>query len=55
MRRLKALLFDLDNTLVPEMDNYELAFARATEEPARQRGVTVSALREAVFTAARTP
>jgi len=46
---LKALLLDLDNTLVPEMANYELAFAAACNEDARKHSFDVAALRATVF------
>jgi len=46
---LKALLLDLDNTLVPEMANYELAFATACSEDARKHSFDVAALRATVF------
>jgi phosphoserine phosphatase len=46
---LKALLFDLDNTLVPEMANYELAFAAACGETARSYSFDLVKLRAAVF------
>ena len=46
---LKALLLDLDNTLVPEMANYELAFAAACSEDARKHSFGVAALRATVF------
>jgi len=46
---LKALLFDLDNTLVPEMANYELAFAAACAEAARRHSFDLVEFRAAVF------
>jgi putative hydrolase of the HAD superfamily len=46
---LKALLFDLDNTLVPEMANYELAFAAACGEAARRHSFDLVRFRKAVF------
>jgi phosphoserine phosphatase len=46
---LKALLLDLDNTLVPEMANYELAFATACREAARRYSFDLVRFREAVF------
>jgi len=46
---LKALLLDLDNTLVPEMRNYELAFATACREDARKHSFDMAALRATVF------
>jgi putative hydrolase of the HAD superfamily len=46
---LKALLFDLDNTLVPEMANYELAFAAACRETARRYSFDPVRFRVAVF------
>jgi len=46
---LKALLFDLDNTLVPEMANYEAAFAAACREDARKHSFDLAALRATVF------
>lgn len=49
---LKALLFDLDNTLVPEMANYELAFAVACREAARRHSFDLEKLRAAVFRSA---
>ena len=48
-----ALLVDLDNTLVPELPNYGAAFAAACGDLARDRGLDVTALRHAVFGAAR--
>lgn len=49
---LKALLFDLDNTLVPEMANYELAFAGACGEAARRYSFDLVKFRAAVFESA---
>src|SRR5207253_796536 len=46
---LKALLFDLDNTLVPEMANYELAFDDACRATAVATGIDLASLRQAVF------
>ena len=46
---VKALLFDLDNTLVPEMANYELAFAAACGETARHHSFDVTKFRQVVF------
>ncbi|TME70710.1 MAG: HAD family hydrolase [Chloroflexi bacterium] len=46
---LKALLFDLDNTLVPEMANYELAFDDACRATAVANGIDLASLRQAVF------
>jgi len=46
---LKALLFDLDNTLVPEMANYELAFDNACRATAVANGIDLASLRQAVF------
>jgi putative hydrolase of the HAD superfamily len=46
---LKALLFDLDNTLVPEMANYEVAFAAACGEAARRYAFDLVSFRVAVF------
>jgi phosphoserine phosphatase len=46
---LKALLFDLDNTLVPEMANYELAFANACGAASRRHRFDLVSFREAVF------
>jgi putative hydrolase of the HAD superfamily len=51
--RATALLFDLDYTLVPELPNYGAAFAAACGELARERGLDIIALRDAVFGAAR--
>jgi len=48
----KAVLFDLDDTLVPEFANYGSAFAAACEELARNEDVDVERLRAAVFDAA---
>jgi len=45
----KAVLFDLDDTLVPEFANYGSAFAAACEELARNEDVDVERLRAAVF------
>ena len=47
-----AILFDLDNTLVPEMASYESAFASATESTVRRLELEPAALRDAVFGAA---
>src|SRR5439155_816692 len=47
----KAVLFDLDDTLVPEFANYGSAFAAACEELARNEDVDVERLRAAVFDA----
>lgn len=47
-----ALLFDLDNTLIPELPNYSAAFVAACAGAARERRVDVLALRDAVFAAA---
>jgi len=44
-----TILFDLDNTLVPELRSYELAFAWATDGLARRIGFNRDALRTAVF------
>jgi phosphoserine phosphatase len=44
-----AILFDLDNTLVPELPTYQLAFASATEDSARRLGFDLDALRVAVW------
>jgi putative hydrolase of the HAD superfamily len=44
-----TILFDLDNTLVPELQSYELAFANATDESAGRLGFNRDALRTAVF------
>ena len=49
---LKALLFDLDNTLVPEMANYELAFSAACGEVARRHSFDLTEFRAAVFRSA---
>jgi len=46
---LKALLFDLDNTLVPEMANYELAFDAACRDAARRHSFDLLKFRVAVF------
>src|ERR1700716_4014366 len=51
--RATALLFDLDNTLVPELPNYYAAFAAACGEELRERGLDLIAVRDAVFTLAR--
>jgi len=51
--RAKALLVDLDNTLVPELPNYGAAFAAACRDLARDRAIELTMLREAVFSAAR--
>jgi putative hydrolase of the HAD superfamily len=47
--RAAAVLLDLDNTLVPELPNYGAAFAAACGDLARERGLAVTSLREAVF------
>src|SRR5438477_1792865 len=47
-----AILFDLDNTLVPEMVSYESAFDTATESTVRRLELEPAALRDAVFGAA---
>jgi putative hydrolase of the HAD superfamily len=49
---LKAVLFDLDNTLVPEMANYELAFASACRDAARRYSFDLETFRAAVFRSA---
>jgi len=46
---LKALLFDLDNTLIPEMASYELAFTAACEEAAIRHSFDLLQFRGAVF------
>src|SRR5438270_1171053 len=46
-----AVIFDLDNTLVPEMANYERAFDDAIGPLVTPRGMSVAALRRAVFDA----
>src|SRR5437764_2339479 len=48
-----AVIFDLDNTLVPEMANYERAFDEAVAPLLASLGVSVEALRGAVFAASR--
>jgi putative hydrolase of the HAD superfamily len=48
-----AVIFDLDNTLVPEMANYERAFDDAVAPLVASRGVAVETLRRAVFAASR--
>jgi putative hydrolase of the HAD superfamily len=49
---IKALLFDLDNTLVPEMANYELAFSAACGAAARRHSFDLTEFRAAVFRSA---
>jgi putative hydrolase of the HAD superfamily len=49
---IKALLFDLDNTLVPEMASYELAFSAACGEVARRHSFDLTEFRAAVFRSA---
>jgi putative hydrolase of the HAD superfamily len=51
--RATALLFDLDNTLVPELPNYHAAFAAACGETLRERSLDVIRVRDAVFGLAR--
>jgi len=46
---VKALLFDLDNTLVPELANYELAFDHVCREAAEAYTIDLDSLRRAVF------
>jgi putative hydrolase of the HAD superfamily len=46
---MKALLIDLDNTLVPEIANYETAFDSAARGAAEGAGVSVETLRSSVF------
>jgi putative hydrolase of the HAD superfamily len=50
--KLKALLFDLDNTLVPEMANYKLAFEAACRDSARRHSFDLEEFRSAVFRSA---
>jgi len=50
---LKAVIFDLDNTLVPEMANYEQAFIDAVAPLVAPRDIDAVALRDAVFNASR--
>ena len=50
MPRIDTLLFDLDNTLVPERPNYERAFTDACAEAAARYELDLDRLREAVFT-----
>ncbi len=50
--RASGLLFDLDNTLIPELPNYSAAFMAACGGIARDRGADVRILRDAVFAAA---
>ncbi|MDP9245194.1 MAG: HAD family hydrolase [Chloroflexota bacterium] len=50
--RAKALLIDLDNTLVPELANYSAAFAGTCRDLARERAIELTKLRDAVFGAA---
>jgi len=49
---LKALLFDLDNTLAPEMANYERAFTAACRDAARRHSFDSENFRAAVFAVA---
>jgi beta-phosphoglucomutase-like phosphatase (HAD superfamily) len=49
---IKALLFDLDNTLIPEMANYELAFSAACGKVARRHSFDLTEFRAAVFRSA---
>jgi hypothetical protein len=49
--KVRVLIFDLDNTLVPEMGNYEAAFDLATEPLRREQDLAADALRTAVFDA----
>ncbi|MDP9265097.1 MAG: HAD family hydrolase [Chloroflexota bacterium] len=46
---LQALLFDLDNTLVPEMPNCETAFMDTVADTALHHGFSAESLRRAVF------
>ena len=46
-----AVIFDLDNTLVPEMANYQRAFDDAIAPLLASLGVSVEGLRRAVFAA----
>lgn len=48
---IRALIVDLDNTLVPEFASYEQAFDDGCAAIARERGLEVSALRRSVFEA----
>ena len=50
---VKAVIFDLDNTLVPEMENYERAFVDAVAPLVTPHGVDAYELRQAVFEASR--
>jgi putative hydrolase of the HAD superfamily len=51
--RARALVFDLDNTLVPELPNYNAAFAAACAGLAREHRIELDVLRDAVFESAR--
>jgi putative hydrolase of the HAD superfamily len=46
---VRALIVDLDNTLVPEFANYERAFDEGCATIASARGLQVDALRRSVF------
>jgi putative hydrolase of the HAD superfamily len=46
---IRALIVDLDNTLVPEFASYERAFDDGCAAIARDLGIDVSALRRSVF------
>ena len=46
---LRAVLFDLDNTLVPEMANYELAFDDVCRQATTAHRIDLESLRRAVF------
>lgn len=50
---IRAVLFDLDDTLVPELSNYEATFRAVCEQAARERGIDVDRLRREVFDHAR--
>ena len=50
---LRGVIFDLDNTLVPEMANYERAFDDAVAPIITSLGIEAVALRSAVFNASR--
>lgn len=50
---IKAVIFDLDDTLVPEHSAWDGAFLEACEPAANEHGFDAVALRTAVFTIAR--
>ena len=50
---IKAVIFDLDNTLVPEMENYERAFVDAVAPLVAAHAIDAIELRRAVFDASR--